>query len=740
MKYSGLGMIFLIALSAYGAEPGRTGRPTNDDAPGGGAATTRTTGGRKAVRLTAGLPVPRSGVRIEPLPSDSGWTLIDYRTLHRMIPAGERLAVKFDAATETLSESLLSDPLTSRAHQAVAVAPTWLQDDLADNLRRIAPTLQNQFADMILHCPDKRYYDELCFQVAHLSPVTLMYVPPQLLVDNVQQAYQIDRELQYVDIVDYGDPLQGGDYYSTTRYQAIVNGETTSVEIPRDIYYWWVIMPKITDEQPQYLYGYFWREYLYYCCDSGYPLLREKLANTRVLWNGQMASWGGNGVPFDDSLPAVAVVGRWSAYTVPSPAQGNRPIQPIQIAHEHDGNWGEMQDILCAAARTALIPCGGVCDINEDHVWCEVWWQDSFRPYQVDLGGGSTYIKNPGIAYDRKYGGGKNVSGVWDWRNDGWQRSVVGTYSDVCTLTVEVRDSLGRPVDGAVVRLYSEDWYGGFADCFYGVTDRWGRYATTLGDWQNYYLRITSPWRTLNAGLIVDSAECTPGSRFFYPCSLSGCLDSLVIAPDTGAPRYEYRMDVTYDVNHEALYGSDCYNSNGSNVYALAASPGAVDFCLAGADGFRQYLAGEAFPAFIADENTSAANHSLILARPGNHYAVFSNEEQANLTVFLDATVRLYRWSAAVAESPAATPGPAFWIAANPFHRLELQLRNGGRVRILDRTGRVVHALDASPGGRAVWDGTDLKGRPVSPGVYFCQVLVGGRELVRPVVFVGGAR
>jgi hypothetical protein len=680
--------------------------------------------------------------KLQPLPPDSGWTPIDSLVLHAMIPAGQRLAVVFDSATESLRDTLLPELLTDSAKMAVAIAPDWLKDDLADNLRRLGSN-QNRFAGVILDCPDKRYYDELCFQVAHLAPGTLASMNAQILADNVQQAYQIDPELQYVDIVDYGDPLQGGDYYSTTRYRAIVQGETTMVEIPRDIYYWWIMMPKITDEQPTYVYDYFWREYLFYQCDSGYPLLRDKLANTQILWNGEQGWWGGNGVPFDDSLPAVAVVGRWCAYTVPSAAQGDRPIQPNQIAHEHDGNCGEMQDILCAAARAALIPCGGVLDINEDHVWCEIWWQGEFDPWQVDLGGGPTNIKNPGCAYDKDHGGSKNCSAIWDWQNDGWQRSVIGTYSNVCTLAVQVYDSCARPADGEIVKLSSEMWGGGMANCFFGVTDPNGRYTTTLGDAQNYYLTLDGPLGYFSAGMIIDSADDTPGSSFFYACTLSARLDSLVILPDSGTPLNQYRLDVSYSAGHEALYGYDCYNSNGANEYTLVSSPGKVDFFLAGRDQFQEYLQGQQFRAFLNDENTSAANHSLVLTEPGNHYAVFSNEEQADLTVFTDATVRLYKKTTGIAEAGSM---PDHWtvIGPTPF-RGKLLLRLGARrptdlsVKLLDRAGRVVREL-AAPTGRqcqVVWDGTDRFGRGVSPGVYFCQVSCGGKSVTKPVVYLG---
>jgi hypothetical protein len=395
-----------------------------------------------------------------------------------------------------------------------------------------------------------------------------------------------------------------------------------------------------------------------------------------------------------------------------------------------------------AAARTALIPCGGVLDINEDHVWNEIWWNGLSIPYANDP---TTHIADSGCAYEKKHGGSKDCSGIWDWRNDGWQRSVIGTYSDVCTLTVQAYDSCLRPADGVIVQLSSEDWYGGMATCFYGVTGRDGRYTTTLGDNQNYYLSLSGALGYLSAGKIIDSAAAAPGSSFFYACTLAGRLDSLAIAPDSGTPFDHYRLDVSYSVGREVLYGYDCYNSNGSNEYALVNTPGETDFFIASRPEFLGYLTGQPFRAFVNDENVTAANHSLVLSRSGNHYAVFSNEEQGDLMVLVDATVRLYGWNIGVAEKPGGLP-PERWasIRANPFRgrmsvRMDANRPADACVTLLDRAGRAVRRLAASGAGQCLveWDGSDRFGRGVSPGVYFCRVSGGGRSVTKPVVFLG---
>ena len=637
--------------------------------------------------------------------------LIDSLKAERLIPAGERYAVCFDFGTRSLRDTLLPDPLTPLAREAVREAPDWLKPDLADNLRRMDSSHQDIYADLILYCPDKRYYDEVCFQIAHLSPQTLTYheFNPDLLVENVQLAYELDRELQYVDIVDYGDPIQGGDYYSTTKYWTVEAGDTVEVEIPREIYYWWVISPKLSDELPRMdgsVYNYFWREYLYYFCDATYPLLREHLSQIGILWDGNLHTLPA-GRPFTDTTFALDVIANWATYTVPDAASGNRPIQPNQIAHEHNGNCGELQDLLSAAARTGLIPAMCTCDINEDHVWVEFWWRGELHPYQVDLGFGSTHIDDPRVAYDHEYGGGKEVSAIWDWRGDGYQFSNVGRYSDCCTLTVTIGDVDGDPIDGAIVKLASEFWYGGIYDCFYGVTDRLGKFTTTLGDSQNYYLSIESDLGNYSAGRIIDSLGSSPGAHFYFDHNLPGQMYELPFLPDTFPPNPEdwYKVELRFNLPHEAVYGYDCYNRYFDNWYTRKQYPGRVDFFIADAGNLTDYLSGNPFYAYEIREDTEGDSVGFVFPSNESYYMVFSDEEQLSLTELTDLKVYLYenQFYTGVARSGAQelrTP-TALHAAPNPFsHTTTIRFS-------VQRSGALNHMVQ----GR----GAEEQGRSLSP-------------------------
>jgi hypothetical protein len=690
------------------------------------------------------------------------WILIDSMKVHKLIPPGQSFAACFDYSDKVLRDTLLSDPLTAQAKLALEKAPDWLKLDLNDNFRRMDAAHQDEYADLILNCPDKRYYDEVCFQIAHLSPQTLTYgaFDSNLLVENVYWMYEIDKDLGYVSIVDYGDPDLGGGYYSTTSYKYLNQfGDTVEEEIPSEIYYWWVVSPKVSDELPRMdasVYDYFWREYVYTQADSGYPLLDTALTYAQVVWDERQRDLP-PGRPFADSCTALDIVGNWVSYTVPYAASGNRPIQPNVIAHEHNGNCGELQDLLCAAARTALVPTLCVCDINEDHVWDAFRWAGDWHPYQVDLGFGGTHINNPGIAYDKDKGGSKDCSAIWNWRMDGYQWSDIERYSKSCTLTVIVQDKNGRPVDGAVVKLLSEMWpeyQTSLWPCFNGATDRYGIFTTVLGDHQNYFAAIESPMGYTAAEKLIDSTEAIPGKHIYWVRNLDGEMPVTGVHPDSmpANPSKDYMMEAYFQIVDETVYGIDCYNDFYNNQWAYKLYPGKLDLFLTDETNFGRLVDSLDFDSYVIQRKLNNGSAWLTLPTNEDYFFVFSNSEQIGLTQSVYVTVYLYRNSqVAVADAgfDAAMSDTRMSVWPNPFNESSVISISGpefahadGPIRIFDTSGRLVRKLaaDNAVGSRhciqAKWDGRDSGGRPVADGVYFCCFSGGGRTLDAKVVKV----
>jgi hypothetical protein len=690
-----------------------------------GEVTTESFGLRRERDLSAGLPM-----RL-----DRFWLRDSIRT-RLLVPPGKEYCVVFDYDAGALRDTLLPYTLTETAREAIEAAPAWLRVDLENNLRRLSSSTQDRYANLLLGLGDPRIIDEVAFQIAHLSYVILFggSWDEQLLTINASMMYQIDEELQYVEIVDYG--LGTEDSYSTTRYHTIVEGETTLVEIPRESYYNWVVMPRVSDEYPimdENVYGYFWREYLYYHHDYGYPLLQEVMGPITVLWDGERHDWSG-GRAFTDSMLAVDGVGNWCSETVPSAAEGNRPIQPNVIAHEHNGNCGELQDLLCAAARTCLIPT--ICTM----------WLDGWHPYQIDLGRGPTHIDNHGIAYDHDYGGGKDVSCIWDWRNDGFTWDVVERYSQVCSLTVYIEDPNGIPVDNASVRIASEAYYPPYSlyDGTWGETGQDGQIQFILGDNQNYYVKVeTSLGDYPSSGYALIISSSVAGEHYYWQWTTPDEMPQLDITDGGSGIAPVWVIEVEYDLPYDLLFGRDRY-AGPPGYYSEPIPEGQLSFFIVDRSGFLSYRNGDPFAGYEVAEDASSNQVHFHVLSPEDHLVVLSGGEHHGLTTCADVVVRLWeRFTANVDEvdlaESARPPAP------NPFNTctsLEFQLMREGDaiVDIYDVSGRLVRTITEKHLNmgthRIVWDGTDHSGSRLPSGRYFFRLGWEGSEEVREVLLV----
>jgi hypothetical protein len=339
--------------------------------------------------------------------------------------------------TQGLSESVIA---------AIEKAPVWIQHDLTRMLLTLDDPLP--YADLIINTSTK-YTDEIAFSLA-CSPGGKI-LTPELLLENAQTLYDNDKFLDYAQIIDYDDGM--GNYYSTIEYNVLDNGTPQTVLLPPQIYYWYIVHPKLTRADLDATYGPLWRTYLFLHNDLGYPLLKEKLVGIQYLWDRQ-SYYEGNLRLWTPSMQAhptaIEAVGYWVGKTVPNQAFGDRPGKPSIVAHEHNGWCGELQAIAVAAQRAALIPSIPACNVGEDHVWREFfdggwhendnWWSD---------GGGA--VDEPDIY---GYGWGKNMSSIFTWRGDDTLQDDTARYihdEDRITVSFKVVDARLQPMDGARV-------------------------------------------------------------------------------------------------------------------------------------------------------------------------------------------------------------------------------------------------------------------------------------------------
>ena len=609
------------------------------------------------------IPIPkRARMKYKRLPfilPPGPQDLIDSIEKNIFVPAGDEFCVRFDYRQARLTEYSAAYSLTAAARNAIAISPTWLQRDLEYNLSLLEAADQDELANLLLNLDDPRTIDEVAFTIAHLSWKVLTHrtFEPDLLEINAELMYTIDEDLQYVAIIDYD--LGGGNFYSTTSYETLVDGTPTTVEIPGEIYYWWIVMPKVSDEKPlmdESVYNMPWREYLYYENDPGYPKLQEKMLSLTYLWDGEEHNWPGSR-PFTDDMLAVDAVGKWCSATVPDSASGNRPIQPNVIAHEHNGNCGELQDLLCAAARACLIPLACAMDINEDHVWCEMWLND-WHPYQVELGGNRTQIGNYGIAYDYDHGGSKDCSCIWDWRNDGYTWDVIERYSNTCTLSVYIDDPNGVPVDNASVVVASEGWHTSnlYAGAW-GETGQDGTIQFILGNNQNFYIQVkTSLGNYPSDGYALIISDSLAGEDYYWNWTTPEEMTRLDLTEGTPSGTVPYWLEVQYELPYDVQHGKDYY-AMPIDYYAEKINDGCLNFFISDHENYMACQGGQAVTGYGISDSSSHYFYFQVPS-PEDFYIVFSGAEHHGLDTLAELSIKLWQGDLPDPEAADIVTGP----------------------------------------------------------------------------------
>ncbi|MFW3145835.1 MAG: transglutaminase domain-containing protein [Thermoplasmatota archaeon] len=356
-----------------------------------------------------------------------------------------------------------------------------------------------EYLEAVIEAPDPRYRDEIGFACAFTPPSQLRDNRlADLLAENVWHIYSRDPHLEYVRLVEHTD----GNAYTTAAYRVRVGERIVEMEIPREAYYWGIVHPRVTEEIVAYIDpetggqtapengGRYWREYLWEHADEEYPpgpvypdewtgprayyprnstppLLKDVLKDVDILWDMQPYEYPRgfdnqgevNDHPWNLRDHAVEKVSHWVEKTLVINQQespdSERPNQPVRIAHGHNGNCGELQDLTIAAARSALIPSRGVHLTGEDHVWSEFYlggWHQ-WDNYWSDSGGV--------VANDLNYWwgwGARGGSGVWASDGAGQSFDVGDRYRSPDVrgyLQVNVLDSEFQPVDGARVVVFS---------------------------------------------------------------------------------------------------------------------------------------------------------------------------------------------------------------------------------------------------------------------------------------------
>ena len=587
------------------------------------------------------LQKDRTGTRPDPINRDT-WAAVDSIYFDTFISAYSYLGAKFNSTDGTLEyvSNLLT--LSTESEAAVAKSPAWIRTTLENTLRQLTPTNQTKWAGVINDAVDP-YIDEIAFSVANSSVEYLSspYAYTELFEDNAFLIYEIDNDLSYVEVVDYGHSYTDEDYYSTTKYWKMdEQGNLHQLEVPREVYYWYLVHPKITDEIPAYIDpdiienngthnnnitspedGYFWRDYLYNHNDDGYPKLKYALMSSEVL----------NNYTFD-TFSAIGAIDHWIAQTLQFTSNSERPHQPVRIYKKHIGRCGEHADFRAAALRIGLIPATSILSISGDHTWNE-FWDESWVHYD----GGA--LNNP-LVYEN--GWGKVFGSVFEIRSDGVLTPVTDIYSEGwATLEIYVFDSYGEPVDGARILLGTG---GGNISDNVGVTDNDGKYLFIVGDSRSYSASITSSVGNTAYQLIVANTE--PGQTYTHSVNLTGTMPSVDYTAITtpGDTTDDYRIYADFDAGNQVIRGIIPFDDINTTFYAHVIDGGLINFLMTSEAEYNEYTSGDNFSTFNEqiDVETGAAEFDVPASE--NWYTLLDNGNSLRNPQHVTGWITLYSY------------------------------------------------------------------------------------------------
>jgi len=363
----------------------------------------------------------------------------------------------------------------------------------------------NSYLDVFEQCGDE-YFDEVAFSFANIQTEILRVMSrldnADLLFENARAIYDFASRVAYANIKEKDD-------YTTIEY---VSEDGTLREMPRDIYYWWVVHPVIEYEIPARVDASYWRHDAEYYGVTGEQWTRKEITAAEYehtpnayFWRTFLpndARYGKNLLdvvqPARNIKEAAYLVADWITYSGSKPDRWNEyglasnDLQPLVIYEKNYGSCGEQAMLCVAFSRTALIPNAPVGCHGEDHAWNE-WWMDG-QWYQWDLSHsvgdlghpwneGVGHTGTPLLSITRRRGDGLDENSTTRPINPPGSnynpRNAPG-YSQVGEVTIRVVDELNDPIEGALVVIRSK-WNSYYRTSIWDYTDPEGYCFFELG-------------------------------------------------------------------------------------------------------------------------------------------------------------------------------------------------------------------------------------------------------------------
>ncbi len=682
--------------------------------------------------------------------ASAGWQTIDSFSITARIPAksGVFCTIDRNANSITCTQAASSRTLTEKAKLAIAYSPRWLSLALEDRFAGLAAANQDRYAQIILDAKDP-CVDEIAFTVAHLPNEVLLDngFYPAVIAENAAGIYGADSGLDYVSIVDSGSAKVGGGYFSTTKYRVLVDGTAEDYVLPREMYYWFVVHPKLQGELPTYISpsdpnptapsaGKFWRTFLWTHKEAKYPALRDTMKGMTFLWANKVNSVEQNGV--------LGRLSQWCNLILP---WGDHPQyrwpQPVYLYNQHCGTCSEHGWFANAAARTALIPATLTKAPRMDHKWNE-FFDERWIDWEPINGWIDRIDEQPNHANDYWSDAAKPPLGAcFNWRGDGYIWGTTERYSKVCTLSVSVNDSKGRPVDGARIIVDSDGEPGNFL--LAGWTGSDGLCRFLLGDEvPSFTAAVTSKAGSAAKTAVVSNS--LPNQKYDWPVKMNGTVPELKVQqvpiPVTDTAGI-YRAAYSIDARDEIVYGKHEYSLYGYSfpcTFSDARRTGSVDFFICDEENMSVYQSGNQFTAAVVKKRAATAD-SFFTLPPGDAKwnVVLSGEGKTVNTTIATISLRLLRQGpAGIGRNQAAIHKRSSFIKVHTGRsaiKLDYFLFTKGPVSLDLYSCRGRPVMTLLSGIKEAGNGSlSVDGRRLPAGVYLCRMTAGTEEHMMKIV------
>jgi len=636
--------------------------------------------------------------------------LLDSIIIDITLYPGDYIAVFVDVSAGSIGYDPPESPLDSTMQYWVDNAPTELRRQLKINLSALDPVYYSVYND-ILDTTDVLWRDELLYCIAHLAH-EILELPemPYLLLENVQKIYAFDSLLSYVEIVDVGTP-GSADHRTEAHYVTTDTGMAVfdTVVLESEMYYKYVMFPKITDEIPGYIeplsgdridpwYGCFWRTWFWDIEETidtmEYWPLGDSLQMVSALWNGFFNDATDNG--------AVGVVAAWVRHSLEFTSDSERPHQPVRIYAKHMGRCGEHEDITVAACRTALLPARGIESISTDHVWNEFWtgWRwASLEPFHPYVDNQWVYV-GPGWS--------KQFATVYEHTGKGRMVPVTERYShEIAEINITATDASGRPLDGAELLIAAENGASIYYDCIL-FTDSRGKAQAVVGDEKHMYYRVDSEIGCNPEPGYVDNlvTSTTDGAVYTRLTSVPGNLPHLVYSMDTTPDSVTAYLGARIRPVGEFIEYSAPFDDMETNYFHWNEDAYGFSIFAVDEEQFARFNAGSSFVALAMQENCDTGAIEIPVTDE-SYWLVLSNiENQKNILVG-DLAVMLHDSATSVEEADLPVDF-AIFAYPNPF--------NGNCILMIDDCGLGIEAIEIfNVNGRRV----DVIARRAAPDAAF---------------------